>query len=119
MVELAVCLPILVVILLATVETCVMLQLKQNLAITAYEGARVGIMPGVQGNTVDLQCQMLLDDRSINGYTITMDPADPATMNVGEDFTVTIAADCAANSVFGSVFYENKTMVETVVMRAE
>lgn len=118
-VELAVCLPILVVILLATVETCVMLQLKQNLAITAYEGARVGIMPGVQGNTVNLQCQMLLDDRSIDGYTVTMDPADPTTLNVGDDFTVTISADCAANSVFGSVFYESKTMVETVVMRAE
>ncbi len=119
MVELAVCLPILVVILLATVETCVMLQLQQNLAVTAYEGARVGIMPGVESGTVQLQCEMMLDDRSIDGYTITLDPVDPTTMDVGDDFTVTVAANCAANSVFGGVFFADKTISESVVMRAE
>lgn len=36
-VELAVCLPVLVVLLVATIEGCVMLQLQQNLAVTAYE----------------------------------------------------------------------------------
>lgn len=118
-VELAVCLPILVVILLATVETCVMLQLQQNLAVAAYEGARVGTMPGVGSGTVQLQCEMLLDDRNINGYTITMEPADPATMAVGDNFTVTINADCSANSVFGGVFFDGKAITESVVMRAE
>lgn len=118
-VELAVCLPILVVILLATIETCVMLQLKQNLAVTAYEGARVGIIPGVQAGTVQAQCQLLLDDRSINGTTITLSPTDPATMSPGDQFTVTVVADCAANSIAGSVFYQGKTITESVVMLAE
>lgn len=118
-VELALCLPILVLILLATVETCVMLQLRQNLAVTAYEGARVGILPGVESSTVDLQCQMLLDDRQIESYSIFMDPADPTTMNVGDDFRVTVSVDCAANSVFGGVIFDGKTLSESVVMRAE
>ena len=118
-IELAVCLPILVVILLATIETCVMLQLQQNLAVTAYEGARVGIIPGVEASTVQAQCELLLDDRNISGYLITMDPADLSTMNVGDPFTVTVSADCSANSIAGSVFYQGKTVTESVVMLAE
>ena len=118
-VELAVCLPLLVVLLIATIEACVMLQLQQNVAVTAYEGARVGIIPGMDAATVEFQCQLLLDDRNINGYTITLDPVDPQTMNVGDEFTVTIDADCAANAIVGGMFFDGKTISESVVMRAE
>ncbi len=118
MVELAICLPILVLLLLSTVEACVMLQLKQNLIVTAYEGARVGILPGSTSSLVEQQCQMLLDDRSIAGYTVTMNP-DPSAMLVGDMFMVTVSADCVANSVLGGVFYQGSTMSESVVMRAE
>lgn len=118
-VELAVCLPVLVLILLSTIEACVMLQLQQNVTITAYEGARIGIIPGIEASAVQAQCQMLLDDRNISGYTITMDPADPTTMQDGDLFTVTVEADCGANSVIGSVFFENRTITESVVMKAE
>ena len=118
-VELALCLPILVLILLATIETCVMLQLQQNLAVTAYEGARVGIIPGVEAGTVQAQCKLLLDDRSINGYTVTLNPVDPTTMDPGDQFTVTVEAACAANSLVGSVFYDGKTIKESVIMLAE
>ena len=117
-VELAICLPILVLLLLATIEACVMLQLKQNLSVTAYEGARIGILPGSDSSGVQLQCQLLLDDRSINGYTISMSP-DPSTMAVGDQFTVTVEADCVANSVLGGVFYQGQTISESVVMKAE
>jgi Flp pilus assembly protein TadG len=118
-VELAVCLPILVVILMATIETCAMLQLQQNLTVTAFEGARVGIIPGVEASTVQSQCQLLLDDRNISSYTITLDPSDPTIMGPGDEFTVTVAADCAANSIIGSVFYDGKIMTESVVMLAD
>ena len=62
---------------------------------------------------------MLLDDRSIDGYTITLSPSDPTSMSPGDQFSVTVAADCSANSVVGSVFYQGKTITETVVMLAE
>lgn len=118
-VELAVCLPVLALILLATVETCVMLQLQQNLAVAAYEGTRIGIMPGADSSTVELQCEMLLDDRGITGYTIATNPIDLSTLNVGDTVTTTVAADCAPNSVFGGLLYENRTITESVAMRAE
>ena len=118
-VELAFCLPILVVLLIGTIEACVMLQLQQNLAVTAYEGARVGIMPGMDADTVNFQCQLILDDRNINGYTITLDPVDPQSMNLGDEFKVTITADCSANAVVGGMFFNGKAISESVVMRVE
>jgi Flp pilus assembly protein TadG len=118
-VELAICMPILVLILVATIEACVMLQLQHNLAITAYEGARIGIMPGTDATAVQAQCEMLLDDRNITGYNITLTPPDPLSMNIGEALTVTVEANCDANSVLASMFFEGKTLTESVVMLAE
>ena len=117
-VELAICLPILLLILFATIEACVMLQLKQNLSVTAYEGARIGIVPGSTSALIQTQCEMLLDDRNIQSYLVTVDP-EPSTLSVGDMLTVTVSADCLANAVAGGVFFEGKSISETVVMRAE
>ena len=118
-VELAICLPIIVLILLATIEACVMLQLQQNVASTAYEGARIGIMPGMDASVIQLQCQMLLDDRNISNYTITTNPSDLSTTIEGDPVTVTVTADCVSNSVLGGVFFQGRTISESVVIRAE
>ncbi|WP_261343496.1 TadE/TadG family type IV pilus assembly protein [Rubripirellula reticaptiva] len=118
-VELAICMPILVLVLFATIEACVMLQLQHNLAITAYEGARIGIMPGTNATSVQTQCEMLLVDRDIAGYTITLDPPDPSTMDVGDALTVTVEADCVANTVLAAMFFDGKILSESVVMLAE
>lgn len=118
-VELAICLPLLVFILLATIETCTMLQLQQNLAVTAYEGSRLGIIPGIDANVIEVQCEMLLQDRNINAYSVAIDPADLSTVVVGDTVTVTVDADCGANSMFGGLFFESRTLSESVAMRAE
>jgi len=41
--ELAVCLPILVLLVLAMIESCTMIFLKQSLTVSAYEGIRKAI----------------------------------------------------------------------------
>ena len=116
--ELAVCLPILFLILFATIEACSMLQLKHNVTITAYEGARIGILPGADVALVETQCGLLLDDRNVVNYTVSMNP-DPSTLNVGDYFTVTVSADCLSNAVAGGPFFEGKSITESIVMRAE
>jgi Flp pilus assembly protein TadG len=118
-VELAICLPVLVLLLLATIEACVMLQMRQNVAITAYEGARIGIMPGTDASAVQMQCEMLLNDRSITDYTITTSPSDLDSMEPGDLLTVTVEVDCVANSIVGGAFFQGKTISESVVMKAE
>jgi len=118
-VELAVCLPVLAAILLVTIETCVMFQLQQNLSLTAYEGARIGIIPGSNDRLIDMQCKMLLDDRDIKGYSIATNPADPSTLSPGELLQVTVSASCGPNSAFGGLLYKDTTLSESVTLQAE
>ncbi len=117
-IELAVCLPLLVLILMGTIESCRMIQLKQNLTVTAYEGARVGTVPGSTAGSVLTQCELLLTDRGISNYQIAMSQ-NPTTLKPGDDFTVTVSAGCDANSLVGAVFYQGRTLSESVVLRAQ
>lgn len=117
-VELAICLPVIVVILMGTIEACRMIQVKQDLSVVAYEGARVGVIPGSTSAIVNFQCDLLLQDRGIDGYRVALSN-DPATMNRGDRFTVTVSAGCKENSLVGALFYEGKVLSESMVMRAE
>ncbi len=49
--ELAVCMPVIVLVVLATIESCAMIFLQQSLSIAAYEGARVALAPGRRRRT--------------------------------------------------------------------
>ena len=118
-VELALCLPVLVLVLIGTLETCRMLHMQQNAAITAYEGCRIGIMPGSTNAAIQSQCQILLDDRNVVSYSIATTPNDISTLNVGDPLTVTVNIDCVANSLMGGMFYQTETISESVVMKAE
>lgn len=113
-IELAVCLPLLVLITLATVEACAMIYLKQALTLAAFEGSRVGIVPGSQSINVEAQCQFVLQDHHIAGYAIATTPAEPSQLTPGEHFRVTVTAPCAPNSLIGGWFYVGKTFSESV-----
>ena len=118
MVELAVSLPLLVFLLLGTIEACQMIHLKQDLSVVSYEGARVGVLPGASTAAIEAQCDLLLDDRGIAGYSVGVS-ADPATLNRGDLLTVTVEAPCAQNSLVGAVLYQDKRVIESMVMRVE
>lgn len=113
-IELAVCLPILVVVTLATIEACAMIYLKQTLTIAAFEGARLGIISGSQAINVEAQSQLVLIDHGVMNYVISMQPADPATLTAGDYFRVTASAECSPNSLIGGWFYAGKTFSESV-----
>ncbi len=118
-VELAICLPILMTVLLATTEACNMLHVQQSLKICAFEGARVGTVPGADASNVAFQCQTLLDDHNVQDFTITMDPPDPTALNQGDYFQVTVSADFNSNSLIGGWLYNGRTLSRSVALRAE
>lgn len=117
-VELAVCLPLLIALLLGTIEACHMIHLKQDLSVVSYEGARVGTLPGSSRAAVEAQCELLLEDRGIAGYSVGMS-ADPATLDRGSLLTVTVEVPCNRNSLVAAVLYQDKRLVESMVMRVE
>ena len=118
-VELAICMPILVLVLFATIEACSMIHLKQTLKVTAFESVRVGLIPSSTTTTVEDQSQMLLDDRNVQGYSVAMAPTNPQTVASGDYFQVTITANYADNSLLGGWFYGDKSLSESVSLRAD
>ncbi len=113
-VELGVCLPLLVAVTLGTIEACAMIVLKQTLAVAAFEGARLGVIKGSEAINVEAQCEYVLLDHSVANYSISMSPSDPASLQPGDFFRVTVTAQCAPNSLVGGIFYAGKSFSESV-----
>jgi len=96
-----------------------MLHLRQKIKVAAYEGARVGITPDSTASKVTYHCETLLDSQAVEGYTISMQPANPADLKEGDYFRVTLNAAFAPNSLVGDWIYSSKTLSETVSLKAE
>lgn len=119
LVELAICLPVFVLITFATIESCRMIYVRQSAKIAAYECARVGILPGVTADAMRDQCDLILDGRNIRSYVFSCDPADPSLLKYGDILTTRVQVSCKDNALIGSWFYRNKQLNETVSIMAE
>lgn len=117
--ELAVCLPIIVLIVVATIEACSAVFLKQSLTVAAYEGVREAIDEGGTSASVKAVCDQILADRRINGATVTVTPSDVPSLAPGEFVDVTITAPCDANTVVPATFYRGKTLSAKASMMIE
>jgi Flp pilus assembly protein TadG len=117
--ELAVCLPVIVLMVIASIEACSALFLKQSLTVAAYEGVRTAIEQGAASSNVQTACNQILTDRKIKGAKITIKPSDIASLNPGDFVDVTITAPCASNSLVPSAFYRGRTLSATASMMIE
>ena len=117
--ELAACAPVIVLIVLATIEACTMIFLQQSLSVAAYEGARVAIIPNAAAVNVELQCRQILDDRGVKGATITVTPASIATAPEGTWLQIRASAPFDQNSLAGGWLFNDHTLAATVEMIKE
>lgn len=119
LIELAICLPVFFMITMASIETCRMIYVRQSLKIAAYECARLAIIPKIDHQTLQDQCDAILVGRRIRGYTFTCEPYDPQTLQFGQLFKATVQAPAEANNLMGTWFYRNSTFNESVTIMAE
>lgn len=119
MVELAVFLPLFFTITMATVETCRVLYLRQSLTIAAYETARLGIVPGMNRDALDAQCNVILNGRNIKGGVLTTNPASLDTLRYGDTLTVSVSVAVDQNALLSTWFFRGKTITETTTIMAE
>jgi Flp pilus assembly protein TadG len=117
--ELAVCLPIVVLLVIATIEACSAVFLKQSLTVAAYEGVRTAIVPGATATTIQATCNQILTDRHVKGASVAVTPVNIATLKPGEYVDVTITAPCASNSVVPLNFYRGRNMQAKASMMIE
>jgi Flp pilus assembly protein TadG len=117
-VELAVCLPILMIIVLGSIEATNAIFLKEHLTSAAYEGARAAITPGQTSTGATTAAQNVLTQFGISGGTITIAPTITASTPTGTQVTVNVTAPLRSNSCMPA-YIIGKTLTNigaTVVM---
>jgi Flp pilus assembly protein TadG len=117
--ELCIVLPLLLLFLLATIETTSMIFLKQAVKIAAYEAVRTSIVPGSTSENVQAGADDVIKLRRVKGASVTITPNDYPSSPYGTPITVKVTAACKANSLFLPWFYGGKTMVGEVTMMKE
>ena len=117
--ELAVCLPVVVLLVLATIEACSMVFLKQSLSVAAYEGARTALADGTTAADVRSKCDQIFRDRGIDGASVSTSPSNFDRVGPGVFIDVTATAPCERNTVLPNMFYRGRRVSATVSMMTE
>jgi len=117
--ELAVCLPVIILMVFGMIESCTMIFLQQSLTISAYEAARKAIDHDGSNPIVLAACEQVLQDRNIEGYQIDISPANVSQVDPGTYITITVSASCDDNSCMNGWFYQNHELRSRVVMMKE
>jgi hypothetical protein len=114
-----VCLPIVVLLVIATIEACSAVFLKQSLTVAAYEGVRTALVDGGTPGSVQAACDRILQGRKVRGAVVTLSPSDITSLQPGQYIDVTVAAPCADNSLVPTSFYRGRTLTATASMMIE
>lgn len=118
-VELAICLPLMVIFTFSSIEMCSAIYLRQTLTIAAYEGARVACHP--QGMTADARsaAERILTERRINGGSIATNPSNFDGAGKGTVIQVSVTAPVGANSLLRFGLFGSSQLTGDCSMRKE
>ena len=117
--EFAVCLPVLMVLIIGTIEACSMIYLKQSLSVAAYEGIRAAVAPGAVTSNVNSACNSILTARNVRGATITISPSNFDIQPPGSVISVRVSAPGSSNSIISGWFYDTLVVDGQATMMKE
>lgn len=118
-IELAACLPVLMLLLFGSIEAANMMFLKQALTAAAYEAAREAVKP--DGSTA-VATQLAIDvvnSRGITGHTVTLNPSSVEGLLPGQIIAATVTAPSDANSTVPTGYQSKFDVHGVVVMMKE
>ncbi len=118
-VEFAICLPIILFIVLASIEAASLMFLRQALVQSAYEGAKVAIRNGGTNADATAAVNAVAAGRRINSLNVTFTPSDISSVTPGETIRVDITAPGDANSFIPFGPFKGKTITAQAVMVKE
>ena len=116
-VELAVCLPAIVLLVLGSIEACSMVFVKQGLHIAAYEGIRRGIRYDATEQLVRDRCEQILNERQIKGATIELTPSQPDTLERGSELKLRVTVPVRDNSLMRLRFFDGQLQAEVTMVK--
>ena len=109
--------PVVVLVALATIDTCQVLYLKQSAKIAAYEGARVSLVAGVTAEDVVAECSRVLQSRRIEGFEVHL--PESLDEEYGELLRIGVSVPADRNSLVTSWFYRGRIFTEQAVVMVE
>ena len=118
-VELAICLPIMVALVLGSIEACNMIYSQQALHVGAYEAARVAIQPDRTSADAIQAANNVLASQGVNSATVRLSPTEVNGLNPGRQVTVTVTATINANRISPTFFFTRRNLRAVCVMVKE
>lgn len=117
-VEAAVTLPILVVIAMGTIETCSVIFTKQALQSAASECVREAAKPSATTTSVGDKLNQFAARRNLANVTLTMTPANPATLRPGDTLTVRVSLPYDGLGFIVSTFSQSDVSAECTAVKS-
>ena len=117
--ELVVCLPILLMVIVGTVEACGIIYLKQSLCVAAYEGARKSVAHSSSKDEVVQRCHKILRQRQVLGAQVEITPDDFELKPEQTWITVRVTARTDLNTYIGSLFSQQLIVGAEATMMKE
>lgn len=118
-VEFAVCLPLIVLIMLGSIEAANMLFLRQALVQASYEGAKAAIRLDSTNADVEAVANLVAEGRRLEGFTVETIPADVSAVPQGEFIRVRTSAPVKSNSFISGTVIRNLNLDAEAVMVKE
>jgi Flp pilus assembly protein TadG len=115
-VELAICLPIMVMLTFGAVEAANAVYLKQMLVTAAYEAARKATAMGCTQAEGEARYQEIVDSIGIKGSSITFTPPITNSTPSGTAIKVTVTAPADSNAFSIRQYMKGATLRATVTM---
>jgi Flp pilus assembly protein TadG len=116
LVELAVCLPVMVLITFGTIEAANAIFLRQALTEAANEGARTVTAGGGTESDARKRIKQILEAQDIEKAEIAFSPSVNNSTPAGTPVRVTVSAPSSANSVGVEWYFQGATLKGSVVM---
>lgn len=118
LVELALCLPLLTLLVLGSIELRNFIFLKQSMTAAAYEASREAVRPTATDATAQAVADAIFTGRELTGATLSISPTAMGTER-GTLITVTASAPSDANRIVMPKFIEGLAATGVCIMAKE
>ncbi len=118
-VEMAVCMPMLVILVFGSIEASSFIFLKQSLSVAAYEATREAARDGATSASAIAQAENILNARNVQGASVAIVVDEVLNIPRGEEVIVEVSAPTEQNSPLLGRFLTNRTLTSRVVMLKE
>jgi len=116
-VELSICLPLFVIVMAGTIETCSLIHLSESLCVASYEAGRLIAKGEANQGDATTRATAILESRGINDGKVTFEPRDLSSVRLGEPITVTVSVPSKGHSLPSQFLGEQQIAGKTVVFK--